>query len=159
MKIYVASSWRNTFQPGVVEALRADGHEVYDFKAGGDGWGTGGTGPGGFAWSEVAAPGQDWKSWTVAEYLQALEHPRAQEGFERDMNALDACEACVMVMPCGPSASMEMGFAVGAGKQVYVYVPAMREPDLMVKMAGLVTDDLDLIRTCIYADGDGGGTV
>lgn len=29
-RIYVASSWRNTYQPGVVAALREAGHEVYD---------------------------------------------------------------------------------------------------------------------------------
>lgn len=33
MRVYVATSWRNEFQPGVVAALREDGHEVYDFKA------------------------------------------------------------------------------------------------------------------------------
>ena len=41
--IYVASSWRNHVQPMIVEALRGDGHEVYDFRnppdAAGFGWG------------------------------------------------------------------------------------------------------------------------
>lgn len=31
-KIYVASSWRNPYQPTVVEKLRECGHEVYDFR-------------------------------------------------------------------------------------------------------------------------------
>ena len=31
-RIYVASSWRNQYYPEVVEALRAAGHEVYDFR-------------------------------------------------------------------------------------------------------------------------------
>ena len=31
-KIYVASSWRNAWQPEVVIALRAAGHEVFDFR-------------------------------------------------------------------------------------------------------------------------------
>jgi hypothetical protein len=44
-----------------------------------------------------------------------------------------------------------MGWACGAKKEVYVYVPGLREPDLMVKMAGLVTEDLELIRSAIYA--------
>jgi hypothetical protein len=83
MKIYVASSWRNEFQAGVVQALREDGHEVYDFKGPGDGWGEKNGGPVGFRWTECAAPGTDWQKWTVYEYLEALEHPRAQEGFRR----------------------------------------------------------------------------
>lgn len=31
-KIYVASSWRNPYQPEVVAALRKTGYEVYDFR-------------------------------------------------------------------------------------------------------------------------------
>ena len=144
MRIYIASSWRNTFQPAVVERLRAEGHEVYDFKGAGDGWGTGEGGPGGFGWKEVDP---EWMNWTanIPRYLRGLEHERAEEGFLRDMDALRASDACVMVHPCGVSAAMETGWATGAGKRVFVYVPGLREPDLMVKMAELVTDDFDLI--------------
>lgn len=145
MRIYVASSWRNTLQPEVVAALRADRHEVYDFKGPGDGWGLGGEGAGGFSWSEIDP---EWKEWVkdVPSYLKALDHPRAVEGFTRDMNALRRSDVCVMVMPCGPSASMEMGWACGAGRKVIVYIPSMREPDLMVKMANYVTDSLIDVR-------------
>jgi hypothetical protein len=138
MKIYVASSWRNGFQPQVVDLLRARGHEVYDFRGDGDGWGGpgGDGGPGGFAWKEI---GEGWEKWSPAQYVDALNHPRAQEGFDRDMNALRAADVCVFVMPCGPSASMEMGWACGAGKKVAAYIPALREPDLMVKMADLIS--------------------
>lgn len=142
MKIYVASSWRNDFQPGVVAALRAEGHQVYDFKGPGDGWGSNGEGPGGFGWSEIDKEWErEWKL-DIPRYLKALQHPRAVEGFLRDMDALEESDACVMVMPCGPSASMEMGWSVGAGHPTVVYIPAMREPDLMVKMAQWVTNDL-----------------
>jgi hypothetical protein len=67
------------------------------------------------------------------------------------MSALRWCDACVMVMPCGMSASLEAVFAVGAGKPVFVHVPAMREPDLMVRMADVVTDELARIWTKIEA--------
>ena len=30
-KIYVASSWRNSYQQDVVSFLRNEGHEVYDY--------------------------------------------------------------------------------------------------------------------------------
>lgn len=148
--IYVASSWRNDFQPGVVERLRADGHTVYDFKGEGSGWGDGAHGAGGFGWKEVDP---EWQSWPqdIPRYLEALNHPRAEEGFLRDMDALRKSDVCVMVMPCGPSASMEMGWAAGAGRFVAVYIPGMREPDLMVKMADLVTNNLDEVRRQIKA--------
>lgn len=130
-KIYVASSWRNAYQSGVVERLRFYGHEVYDFKD-----------SDGFHWSEVDP---DYKNWSVQGYIEGLKHPAAERGFNRDMKALRECDACVYVMPCGVSASFEAGWAQGAGKRVFVYIPELREPDLMVKMAELVTDDLDTI--------------
>lgn len=61
------------------------------------------------------------------------------------MDALKSSDGCVMVMPCGPSASMEMGWAAGAGRKVIVYIPGMREPDLMVLMADHVTDSMDYV--------------
>lgn len=128
MKVYVASSWRNEFQPLVVRCLRDRGHHVYDFKD-----------AEGFSWREVDPA---WQKWSPAQYLDGLRHPCAERGFARDMAALATCEVCVMVMPCGMSASLELGWAAGAGKRTAIFVPALREPDLMVKMAHLVTDDL-----------------
>lgn len=134
MKVYVASSWRNMFQPAVVAALREDGHEVYDFKD-----------SEGFHWTEVDP---DWLTWPgdISKYLNGLTHPCAERGFSRDMKALSDCDACVYVMPCGVSASLEAGWAKGAGKLTICYVPGLREPDLMVKMMDLVTDDLGQVR-------------
>ena len=139
MRIYVASSWRNEFQPTVVQALRSAGHEVYDFKD-----------AGGFQWSEVDP---DWKSWAsdIPKYIAGLQHPRARRGFDRDMNALRGAEICIYVMPCGVSASLEAGYAVGAGKPTAVFVPGLREPDLMVNMADLVTDSLDAMLAWVSA--------
>jgi len=140
MRIYVASSWRNQFQQEVVSLLRAEGYEVYDFRGEGTGWGDGSAGPSGFAWSEVDP---QWQSWPedIPRYLRGLKHPRAVEGFNRDMDALLRCDACILVNPCGQSAHAELGWACGDGKATAVYCPAIREPDLMVKMADLVTDD------------------
>ncbi len=137
MNIYVASSWRNVYQPTVVQTLREDGHHVYDFKD-----------ADGFHWEEVD---RKWLSWIPSEYIAGLNHACAQRGFNRDMAALRACEACIYVMPCGVSASLEAGWACGAGKRVFVYVPELREPDLMVKMAELVTVEFADIRRALCA--------
>jgi hypothetical protein len=139
MKIYVASSWRNQFQQEVVARLRALGHEVYDFRGEGDGWSAGGNGNGGFHWSEVDP---DWQSWPddIPRYLRGLEHPRAIEGFHRDMDALKRADACILVNPCGQSAHAEYGWASGAGKLTAAYCPAIREPDLMIKMGQHITN-------------------
>lgn len=135
MKIYVASSWRNHLQPAVVEICRSfKGVEVYDFKNPASGTG--------LSWREVAHPGIDWKDWSLGEYLEALQHPRSEQGFASDMNALMACDLCVLVFPAGVSASLEFGYAVGARKRTLV-VGMPREADLMVKMAEHYCVDLD----------------
>jgi nucleoside 2-deoxyribosyltransferase len=140
MKIYVASSWRNMLQPCVVADLRAAGHEVYDFK-------NPGPGDNGFHWSEI---GEGWKNWSVEQYLEALDHPIAEAGFGKDMKALEECDACVLVLPSGKSAHIEAGYAIGAGKPTCIYIPQPTpehpefklEPELMYKMASLVTPSL-----------------
>ena len=71
-RIYVASSWRNKYQPEVVAALRAAGHEVYDFRNPKDN-------PGGFLWYDVD---ENWQNWEPEEYIKNLTHPVAEKGFK-----------------------------------------------------------------------------
>ena len=133
MRIYVASSWRNTYQPGVVTALREAGHVVYDFRhpvPGHDG----------FRWSEIDP---QWQSWTVEQYRQALGHPIAARGFQYDMEGLVTAEATVLVLPCGRSAHLELGYAVGQRQQTLVYMPEPTEPELMYKMVDGVYGTLE----------------
>lgn len=124
MKIYVASSWRNEFQPMVVEVLRSMGHEVYDFRNPEEG-------NFGFAWSEID---EDWEQWTAEEYVEAMKHPVAEIGFKYDFDAMKWADCCVMVLPCGRSANTEAGWMKGAGKQVYVLQLLQQEPELMYKI-------------------------
>lgn len=129
MRIYVASSWRNVLQPGIVHALRRCGHEVYDFRQ---------PEPGnnGFHWSEIDPA---WKSWTPEQYREALKHPVAERGYGFDIGALRACEAVVFVLPCGRSASWEFGYAMGQGKRGYVVAFEPCEPELMFREATILT--------------------
>jgi hypothetical protein len=133
MKIYVASSWRNNYQPEVVAALRAAGHAVYDFKNPSEDWH-------GFHWSAIQ---EGWESWTFEEYMQALEHDLAIKGFSSDMDAMKWADACVLVLPCGRSAHLELGWFVGQGKKTCIlHHGDMLEPELMSKMCDAQFDDL-----------------
>lgn len=124
MKIYVASSWRNEEQPALVERLRQAGHEVYDFKN------PQGEGPGtGFGWQRLDP---DWKNWTPEKYRTYLTHSVAQAGFESDERAMIRADACVLCLPAGRSAHLELGWMLGRGQLGYVLLSEKGfDPDLM----------------------------
>lgn len=131
MKVYVASSWRNEQQPETVVALRAAAHDVYDFRNPPN--------QSGFAWEQLDP---NWESWTAAEYIAHLSDPDAQAGFHEDMTHLANADATVLVMPCGRSAHLELGWAVGARQRTAVLLQPRSEPELMYKMVDLLTTDL-----------------
>lgn len=129
MKIYVASSWKNTMQDAIVILLRKAGFDVYDFKHP--------EGKSGFSWHEVDG---DWKMWTREQYQLALRHPRAIDGFNEDFTAMKWADACVLVLPCGRSAHFEAGYFWGAGKPVHILLDPTFEPELMYKGATSISN-------------------
>lgn len=149
MKLYVASSWRNDLQPSIVSDLRAQGHEVYDFRhpPGGDHLG--------FSWSDVDP---EWTSWTPEQYVAALGHPIAVAGFESDFGAMQWADAGVLILKCGRSAHLEAGWFVGAGKPLWILL----DPDefghdaghhvteLMYRMATGIFTRVDELLLAVY---------
>lgn len=135
-RIYLASSWRNERQPEVLAALRVDGHDVYDFR-------NPAPGDTGFGWRKIG----DRSTWTAEHFAtHVLDHPIAARGFGLDMAALEACSICVLLLPCGRSAHLELGYAVGAGKLTVVYMPELDEPELMYRMCDYVETTLEGVR-------------
>ncbi len=140
MHIYVASPGRNTYYPDVVTSLRNAGHDVYDFRN------PPSANPG-FHWMDVDA---ECGEWTPAEYQANLSHPLAERQFKNDIDAMTACDACVMVLPCGRSAHAEAGWFSGQNKPVYVLITDQSsfEPELMYKLFTKVCISLEeLIET------------
>lgn len=136
MKIYVASSWRNEFQPIVVGLLVEAGHDVYDFR-------NPAPGNDGFRWTEIDP---NWKNWTPRQYADALDHPVAAKGFDMDMEGLLNADLCVLVLPSGRSASWEYGFHCGhVGGPGIVYMPVACEPELMYRGSAFATTPEELL--------------
>ena len=68
--------------------------------------------------------------------------------FRNDIEAMEACDTCVLVLPCGRSAHTEAGWFAGRGKKTMVstnrpmvstnrpvvYIPERQEPELMYKL-------------------------
>ena len=136
----MASSWRNIVQPDVVRILIEAGHEVYDFRN-----------PhkqdAGFHWSDIDS---DWEQWSSDKLIDGLEHPLASKGFMTDMEGLDWADAVVMVMPCGRSSHLELGYAVGNRKKTIILL-SQSEPELMYKMADYLVTDIDQMLIALEA--------
>ncbi len=136
-RIYVASSWRNTFQVAVVTTLRVAGFEVYDFRNPEEG-------DDGFHWSNIDP---EWTHWNAEQFTKALDNPIAIQGFAKDMKAMEWADTFVLVLPCGRSAHLELGWAVGQQRKTAILLHDNRlfgdaigeaeygiEPELMYRM-------------------------
>lgn len=134
--VYVASSWRNPLQPALTAVLREAGIDCYDFRNPENDTG--------FHWSEV---GIDSAGETKDVYLTGLDHPRSVAGFDSDFAAMQKADTCVLVLPCGRSAHLELGWAVGAGKRTAILLgedPVV--PELMYRMVDHISPTaLDLL--------------
>jgi len=144
-KIYLASSWRNQNQPLAVQMLRNAGHEVYDFRN---------PAPGntGFSWSEIDT---DWLDWTPQRFIEGLSSPIAVDGFSHDKAALDWCDTCILLLPCGRSAHLEAGYAIGKGKPTLIVLDNERfEPELMYLLADKIVHDLSRMLPALSSLGE-----
>lgn len=137
--IYVASSWRNPIQIAVVAALKASGLAAYDFR-------NPAPGNNGFRWTDVdpewtGVNGTDGVT-TPEAYLRSIEHPVAIDGYRADFEAMEKADTFVLVLPCGRSAHLELGWAVGAGKRTVILLDDPCTPELMYRMVDYVAPSL-----------------
>lgn len=139
-KIYVASSWRNAYQPTVVYALRTSGHKVYDFRNPTVGVDNPNGLAHGFHWSDIDS---DWENWNLEMYVNALTTQLANQGFDSDKHFLEWADTCVLVLPSGRSSHLEAGWIAGKGLELHVYLMEKVEPDLMYKLATKIHTTLD----------------
>lgn len=134
MRVYIASSWRNIERHReVVKAVREAGHEVYDFTDPENGK------P--FAWPQVTD--LDCTQISGPQVVEVLDDPRSVKGFQSDMTALVKADAVILVMPCGRSAHLELGYAVGASKITIVLLTERQEAELMWSMVTVIAMDVE----------------
>lgn len=143
-RIYVASSWRNRYQPTVVRDLRAAGHAVYDFRN---------PAPGneGFRWSDIDPT---WEEWGPMAFRSALSHPIAEQGFAHDFDAMRWADTGILLLPSGRSAHLEAGYFTGAGKPLYILLGHLwgrggEEAELMYRMATGICIDMDELLAAV----------
>lgn len=104
--IYLIGSMKNARIPEVANALREQGHDVFD---------------------DWYSPGPDaddyWQAYERERgrsYMEALKGEHARNVFEFDLSHLEDADTVVMLLPAGKSAHLEMGWAVGMGKRTAI---------------------------------------
>lgn len=134
--VYVASSWHNPQYPSVIRALRLAGISYYDFR----------NPPGktAFHWSQIMPSfDQDNQECPVDEYLTALVNPISKAGFQEDFHAMQKCTKCVLILPCGRSSHMELGWCVGQGKATAILLDGpIVTPELTYKLVDYIAPTL-----------------
>lgn len=128
-RIYLVGSLRNPRVPLIAEALRADGHDVYD-----DWYGAG---------DEADDKWQAYENGRKRSYRDALAGEAAQHIFKFDLRLISAADAVILVLPAGKSGHLEFGYARGIGKAAVILLDGEPERfDVMYNFANLVTNDL-----------------
>ena len=112
MNVYISSSWKNReLVREVAIKLREHGHEVYDF-----------TDPASRKTPEIppeAFPDQfDPSHHHYGDYLKS--NPFWRDAVFANKDALDRCDAVVLLLPCGADAHADWAYAVGKGKKTMV---------------------------------------
>lgn len=129
MNIYVASSWQNPYYEKTCNQLREAGFFVYDFK----------NKDTAFSWEEVDLQ----KYCTLKELMIALQKAKPVKAFTSDLKALREADAVLLLTPSGRSSHLELGYAIGLNKPSVILIKEnFFEPDLVYKMADLITDNL-----------------
>jgi hypothetical protein len=132
--IYVASSLKNKRQPEVVQVLRSNGYKTYDFNNPGDGYRN-------FWWKEIDI---EFEKWDVSKFCSAMRHPLSEQAYQVDKFVMRNAWAFIMVLPCGKSAHLELGWAIGARKLGIILAEKGKcEAEQMYHLAHLVTDNID----------------
>jgi len=114
MKIYLASSWKNK---GTVlemaKALRDDGHEVDAFCEEEQRIS--------FNWLDLTnTMAKEGTDTTKLNAKDMIDHWRVQAAFKEDKKYLDWSDVVIMLLPCGKSAHLEAGYAVGQCKKLFI---------------------------------------
>jgi len=142
-KIYLIGSLRNPEIPKIAELLRSDGHRVFD------------------DWYSAGEKADDaWKAHQQFKCMSlslALMGPAAQHILAFDRKWLDWCDTSILVMPAGKSGHLELGYAIGQGKDTHILLPGEPEVDrwdVMYGMANGVWTDLDLLMKFLDKGGN-----
>lgn len=136
LSVYLMGALKNELRiPEIGNVLRAEGYVVMD---------------------EWITPGEhadeNWQRYEKIRgrnYQEALKGIAATNIFLFDRSYIDISDVGILVLPCGKSAFLELGYAKGCGKKTFILLDG-QEPsryDIMPNFADKVCFDLDELKT------------
>lgn len=140
-RIYLAGTLANPRIPLLGNRLRAEGFDVMDE------W-----------WTPGPQADEHWQEYEGIRgrtYKDALQGRAATNIYLFDRAYLDLADAIVVVLPAGKSAMIEMGYAVGRGKQVCFFLD--EEPkryDIMPRFADMAIKSEDELVSVLRSFAD-----
>ncbi len=107
-KIYIASSWKNAKEVRTLATvLEVEGHQVYDFTD---------------ESKHFSFNLNDLPKLRDYDYISFLANiPESFKAFDADKGGLDWADTVIMLQPSGRSSHLELGYAVGQGKESFIY--------------------------------------
>lgn len=148
-RIYLAGSWKNADKILMLrDILKAEGHEV-DCFASTD------TGRTSFNWYELTHAIMCNTQEEAEEILlnmdaiNLLDFERVRGAYREDRRWLDWSDTCVLVLPSGKSAHLEAGYAVGSGKDLFIFGEfAKGDRDVMYGFATGLFREEEICQMC-----------
>lgn len=118
----------NKRAPKVIKQLTRLGYNVYDFY----------NPETAFLWETLI---EDWTRIKPKQYTEMLNlHGKLHDTFRADMKGLETADAVILVLPCGKSAHLELGYAVADNKKTLILLDDKfpNQPELMYKMVDII---------------------
>ena len=127
--IYLIGSLRDLKVPEIGQQLRDAGFEVFD------------------DWHAAGPTADDeWKRYEENRdhnYAEALKGYAAKHVFEFDLHHISRANLGILMLPCGKSGHLELGYMLGQGKKGYILLDDnVARFDVMYKFADGVFADL-----------------
>jgi len=98
----------------LADILRDEGHKVDAFCDSTNGRIS-------FNWSElIKIMKTEGTDVSQIDAIEMMKHWRVKDAFEEDKKWINWADVLILVMPCGRSAHLEAGYAVGKGKKMYI---------------------------------------
>lgn len=134
--IYLIGSLRNTRAVLLGNRLRGAGVEVFD------------------DWHAAGPEADDkWREYEQRRgrtYKEALRGEAAQHVYEFDLRHLQQCDGAILVLPCGKSGHLELGWMLGKGKPGFILMEGEPERwDVMYLFATEVCSTEDELMTAL----------